>query len=122
MGVNGGREIYEKSLHHSDSNADYRDQYCTNMLHCTSKYFCSSEITFLNHRFIDDIFVCIVELSNCSMLGKKNLNEISSWNQNVRSLLSGSLLVAMEVGAEEDSLYIQIENISSAWCHLNIFH
>ena len=25
----GGREIYEKSLHHSDSNADYRDQYCT---------------------------------------------------------------------------------------------
>lgn len=42
------------------------------------------------------------------MLGEKNLNEISSWNQNVRSLLSGSLLVAMEVGAEEDSLYIQI--------------
>ena len=32
-----------------------------------------------------------------------------------------SLLVAMEVGAEENSLYIQIWDISSAWCHLNIF-
>ena len=35
----GGREIYEKSLHHSDSNADYRDQYCTNMLFAQANIF-----------------------------------------------------------------------------------
>ena len=89
---------------------------------CSSKYFCSSQITFLNHRIIsiDDLFVCIGKLSHCSIFGKEKFES---------SLRFKMIEVCCRVWkgwwhwkyGSENSLYVQIWNIFSAWCHLNIY-